>query len=334
MRILNYSFAERTTKCAMRFSCRMLLFCCILVMLNGGIATADDREEANVSLIAEVIPVVTPYHMPVEYRVIAEGPSTLELQLERLPSTLSGLEIEFLGESIDEFRLGRYRITQRYLIDPMSTATYQLPPALVQWGDSQSLQIPGVLFKARALTEEERERLSTMAPIIEPDTLVPERSTIWMWISGIALLAFLAVLYYWLRSRRKVPEVIKPVLPAWEVALHRLRDLHQRQLPASGRYEQYYVDLSAILRYYVEDRFYVQAPELTTQEFLEIAGKNNILDIDYHDKIANFLKQSDRVKFARHQPSPEEMTLNFEVVESYIKSTIPKEIPEEQEAAA
>lgn len=144
MRILNYSFAERTTKCAMRFSCRMLLFCCILVMLNGGITAAySENEEANVSLIAEVIPVVTPYHMPVEYRVIAEGPSTLELQLERLPSTLSGLEIEFLGQSIDELRLGRYRITQRYLIDPMSTATYQLPSALVQWGDSQSLQIPG-----------------------------------------------------------------------------------------------------------------------------------------------------------------------------------------------
>ncbi len=339
MRLFNYSLTNSTTNFFLRVANRMFTFCCVITMslVIAGITPANIAyAEGNVTLAVEVTPVVTPYHMPVEYRVIAEGPSSLELQLDRLPSSLSGLEIEYLGQSIDELRSGRYRITQRYLIDPMKIATYQLPPATVKWGDSQSMRLPGVLFKARDLTEEEREHLSTMAPVIEPDTLVPERSTTWMWVSGIVALVLLVAMFYGLYSRRNIPEIIRPTLPAWEIALHRLEDLNQRQLPASGRYEQYYVDLSAILRYYIEDRFQVQAPELTTQEFLEIAGKNNILDIDYHDKIANFLKQSDRVKFARHQPSTEEMALNFEVVESYIKSTIPKETseekPDEQEA--
>jgi hypothetical protein len=46
----------------------------------------------------------------------------------------------------------------------------------------------------------------------------------------------------------------------WEKAFRRLRDLKSKDFPSQGMYEQYYVQLTWILRYYIEDRFNIHAP--------------------------------------------------------------------------
>ena len=51
-------------------------------------------------------------------------------------------------------------------------------------------------------------------------------------------------------------------------ALNRLR---AQGLIEQGQFEDYYVQLSSIVRHYLEDRFHLRAPEMTTEEFLHDA---------------------------------------------------------------
>jgi hypothetical protein len=98
--------------------------------------------------------------------------------------------------------------------------------------------------------------------------------------------------------------------------------------------EPYYVDLSMILRYYIEDRFGIRAPELTTPEFMDIATESGLLDESQQTFLAAFLRHCDRVKFARHEPGVKEMEERLSEVERFVKDTIPKPTEENMENAA
>lgn len=295
---------------------------------------AQDSEVEAVQVYAELTPAITPYHMPVTLRLVVEGPLQYEYNVEQLPEELPGLEIDHSGRNIEELRSGRYRVIESYQLDPMEASFFTLPALTVRWGEEESTQLPPMVFHARSLSDEERENLAALAPLIEPDSLVAEeRFPLWVWMAAIlGVLALVALLaWLWLRHKAPVTEVAPPA-PPWESALQRLKDLEARHLPESGLYERYYVDLSAILRYYIEDRFEVHAPEQTTPEFLEAARKNKNLEATFNEDIVRFLRQSDRVKFALFEPDLDEMKQSFEIVRAFIQATIPRE--ENPETAA
>ena len=59
-----------------------------------------------------------------------------------------------------------------------------------------------------------------------------------------------------------------PPVPAHIIAYAALRELFAQNLVARGLIKPYYFALSTILRRYIENRFGLQAPEQTTEEFL------------------------------------------------------------------
>ena len=309
-------------------TCGVLL--CALLMAPWAIAEDSDAATADVSAWIRISPATTPYHLPVTLEIVVEGPQIYEYRIDALPEDLPGLEIVSQGQDIISLDTENYRQVDRFLLDPLEPGAYVLPALTIQWGEDGEHELPPVLFQARALTEAERERLATMAPVAEPDQLAIPQGYGWgSWALGVLLLSILGGIFLYFYRSRVVEAPTTPSLPPWEAALQRLNDLQARDLAASGHYDRYYVDLSAILRYYIEDRFYVHAPEQTTQEFLEAAGEKQVLDETFREDIAHFLRQSDRVKFARHIPAVEEMKENMELVRAYVSATIPKEAPGE-----
>jgi hypothetical protein len=84
--------------------------------------------------------------------------------------------------------------------------------------------------------------------------------------------------------------------------MQKLSALEARGLPEGAEADGWYVDLSAIVRRYVEDRFAIRAPELTTEEFFREARRALDLGSAHRDLLGAFLVQCDRVKFAAHRP--------------------------------
>ena len=117
----------------------------------------------------------------------------------------------------------------------------------------------------------------------------------------VGFLIWFAVRYI---VRRVKEHRMSPIERAW-VELDRLL---KKGLPGRGRYKDFYVELTMVVRRYVQRKYGIKAPHLTTEEFLrEVAGDasrvsslaSNVLSL------RKFLESADLVKFAGVEATPE-----------------------------
>ena len=142
---------------------------------------------------------------------------------------------------------------------------------------------------------------------------------------GLLFVLSLIFLFFWFKRRfaaeKKIQVIIKS---AWELAYEELAELVAQNLSVAGEVEQYFVRLSGIVRYYLERRFSISAPEMTTDEFLLYVEKLTVLDPQHKQLLKEFLMLSDMVKFARYRSTSKEMQDAIVVVKRLIDETIPK----------
>ena len=87
------------------------------------------------------------------------------------------------------------------------------------------------------------------------------------------------------------------------------------------RIEEFYVRVSGILRYYIEWRFGLRAPEQTTEEFLDAMLVAGGPIAEHRDLLSAFLAHCDLVKFARHQPAPDDMHNALQRARDFVEQT-------------
>lgn len=126
----------------------------------------------------------------------------------------------------------------------------------------------------------------------------------------LVFLAILALLFMFFSRRKKVPVVI-PKRPASEIAYEQLEKLKAKDLIRQGRVKEYYSEVSDIIRHYLENRFLLKAPEMTTEEFLFYVGDYSQLIGEHKTLLKAFLLSCDLVKFAKHAPPAEETDVIF-----------------------
>ncbi|MDR0993061.1 MAG: hypothetical protein LBN38_00625 [Verrucomicrobiota bacterium] len=161
----------------------------------------------------------------------------------------------------------------------------------------------------------------------------PAPSTRWMWAipAGLALLAALLFgLWKFLKKPRSHLQVA-PSIPPHEEALAALEALRAKGWIEQLNIGPFYVELSGIVRRYVEDRFQLRAPERTTEEFIHEAMQGGVLAPGQRERLAAFLAQSDLVKFARHAPGRLDMTRALDTAVSFVRETIPATAPAPEE---
>jgi hypothetical protein len=64
----------------------------------------------------------------------------------------------------------------------------------------------------------------------------------------------------------------------------------------------FYVELTGIVRRFIERTTAIHAPEQTTEEFLREIGSGAAFTRDERQRLKDFLESADLVKFAAHQP--------------------------------
>jgi len=146
-------------------------------------------------------------------------------------------------------------------------------------------------------------------------------------ISIILTLLVLTVIYTANRFRRRKPK--RPEKPVHVLAYEALEDLKKRNLPAHGRVKEYFFELSLIVRHYIEDRFHINAPEMTTEEFLSTLRGSDLLEDAHRALLKDFLNLCDIVKFAKHNPRQNEIEESYNTAKAFIDKT--KEVSEEGE---
>ena len=96
---------------------------------------------------------------------------------------------------------------------------------------------------------------------------------------------------------------------------------------------EHYTTLAAIVRTYVEQRFGLRAPEMTTEEFLGVSARDARLAGSHRGLLGQFLGECDLVKFARHVPTVNDGERALAAATRFVEETAEREAPEEIRAA-
>ena len=99
---------------------------------------------------------------------------------------------------------------------------------------------------------------------------------------------------------------MSPIERAWA----ELDRLLKKGLPGRGRYKDFYVELTMVVRRYIQRKYGISAPHMTTEEFLRTAKPS--------DDLRRFLESADLVKFAGVEATPDMADAATESARAYI----------------
>jgi activator of HSP90 ATPase len=98
-----------------------------------------------------------------------------------------------------------------------------------------------------------------------------------------------------------------------------LNALKEEKLWQQGAYKAYHIQLSDIIREYLENRFDIPVMESTTDEIKHLLRQKN-LEKSLRDQVISALRISDLAKFAKAIPLPDEnefcMATGYSLVEN------------------
>ena len=139
----------------------------------------------------------------------------------------------------------------------------------------------------------------------------------WTALALATALAASAALVFGVRYavRRVKEHRMSPIERAWA----ELDRLIRKGLPGRGRYKDFYVELTMVVRRYVQRKYGVRAPHLTTEEFLRDA-RIVALSSSRLSELKAFLESADMVKFAGVEATPEMADEATDSARAYLRS--------------
>lgn len=153
---------------------------------------------------------------------------------------------------------------------------------------------------------------------------------------GLAILVALLILWYVLKKlkERQPKEVAppKPKVPAHITALASLEKIKEEAIWKENKIKEYYSEITDTIRLYIEERFKIQALELTSDEIIHVF-KSQVIDTESKSKLYQMLTLSDFVKFAKQIPIEAEHTLTLNNAFDFVNGTKrEEEVVENQQA--
>lgn len=262
--------------------------------------------------------------------ILVDYPSGVKLSP---PSSLVGDGVFVLksGPQIkSKTRNGRKYDDFTYVISAFETGNLEIPAFEFFWYDSEGTQhsafSPKKSIFIKSLLPADTSGLDIN------DIIGPKRLPRHWWpylIAGLGVLTLFLVAY--LLYQRKVSSIEIPHAPAeppYDVAIRELILLKEKNLPAKGKIKRYYIELSNIIRHYINGRFAIQAVEATTPELKRMILRHPELDKEKATEILTFLNRSDMVKFAKFVPNPHLPDEDYELVRNFVVATKPVEVAE------
>lgn len=157
----------------------------------------------------------------------------------------------------------------------------------------------------------------------------------WKWylpyiysIGGVLILVIIIIIVLVKLSKRKPVEVPvvdnTPKIPPHVIAFESLEKIKAEAIWKENRTKEYYSDIADTIRLYIEQRFKINALELTSDEILHIF-KSQVVDQESKNRLYQILTLSDFVKFAKQIPIEAEHTLTLNNAFEFVNGTLREE---------
>jgi hypothetical protein len=279
----------------------------------------------TVSLASEQIDIGTPQTILIE--VLAEPGVDIQI-----PS--------FEAESIEGFHINSTSIRSNLpaealrlwevelVIDTFNAAVETFPPITIPFTDRRaeipidgSISTEAIQISLHSQIDPDDTATQTLRDIRgHQSPAVP--GSLWYWLFPVAAVVIFAVLLWRSQgtdaSRADIPQRLPHI-----AAADRLDALDRSGLIERREFHPYFVELSDILRQYVEARFSLHAPDRTTEEFLSDMRQTPLLNDDQKATMGRFLRAADMVKFAKHNPEVTDAQEAMVVARRFVDETAP-----------
>ena len=178
------------------------------------------------------------------------------------------------------------------------------PPVQYRTAGEEKQEAPGdeLGVTVESLLEKE-PNAADIRDIKTPEPIPVDWRPYWFLGGGLLAVVLIAFVLHRTLNRPTRSAAAAPPRPPHVIATAELDRLRARRLIEQGAFKEYYSELSDVVRRYLECRFKLRAPEMTTEEFLVAAARDGRLAPAHRRLLGEFMTESDLVKFARHLPT-------------------------------
>ncbi|MFH1754015.1 MAG: hypothetical protein ABH875_07540 [Candidatus Omnitrophota bacterium] len=264
----------------------------------------------------------------IAYSITVSADKDIEAEFPLFKDKIGDLDIKAFDSHEEKNIFGKKTITHKYMLNSYKPGSYLIPEAVVKYrrmGEDEWREVKanGIAVAVKSALEGEKGILDVRdikGPVEIKGVLY------FLPIIGVILIILAAVAGAYLFARKKMRQLAAPPpRPAHIIAYESLDRLNARGLLKEGRIKEYYTELSDIVRRYLENRFNLRAPEMTTEEFLIKARDTQELSKDDKGLLKEFMFGCDLVKFAKYGPTDSEVSSSSQSAKRLIDQTRPKE---------
>ncbi len=292
-------------------------------------ALAKHSETGPVKVDVRVWPKKPTLDDPIYFRLDIESPA--------------GISVDAPFQEAGDQRMGRFRVVgftqdvqrtpdggqhrmQTYTLEAPPSGKHRVPPlrlaivdAAKDSGKPQEILTEEVPLDVAPVKEAATgAEMKAAAGNLDPDV----GGTPWLVIlavaSGIAVAGSGTVLALRALAHRRRRAAQRS---AYDEAIAKLRALETRGAPSAETADAWFVELSSIVRSYLERRYEIRAPELTTEEFLQEASRASAVSAEHRALLTQFLERCDRVKFAGYRPEAQESIDSLAAARAFVEDT-------------
>ena len=151
------------------------------------------------------------------------------------------------------------------------------------------------------------------------------------WILGVLGFAALVALLVWLgvRASKRKQEALRPKDPAYIVALRELDKYRSDKYWAPEKQKAFYSGITDALKFYMDDRFGVDAPEMTTAELFDALKSDKDITPEMYSNLKELFERADFVKFAKFIASDEDNARALPLAVGFVTSTYQSDLEKE-----
>ena len=234
---------------------------------------------------------------------------------------MTGVEVLNLSKADStEIENDRLVIKQDVLITSFDSSLYLLPPLKVIDGvDTVYSNQVALKVSTIPVNADKPEEFNDIKTVWKPPF-------VWADYYPICVIAYIVKR---IRAKKSLIPFKKeePKLPPHEQAIKELDEIKQQKLWQQGRSKEYYTLITDTLRKYIEERFGINAMEMTSGEILDLIRKNSEAQSVY-DNLRQILQLADFVKFAKMNPLPDENDLSMMNAYLFVNQTKVEEMQE------
>ena len=239
-------------------------------------------------------------------------------------------------EVVESFKLDslKNRLIKKYALTSFDSGRYVLPQQTVFIKNKMFLTDSVIIDVATVAVDTIKQPMYHIKNIKNEPYTFRDFITYFWWL--ILLLVVIAVILYFVLRDKPTHEEQLAKLPPFDLAKQRLKELDNKQLWQHNKVKLYYVELTDIVRSFIEREMNIPALESTTDELLEtITDFNSSSNLNIPKetiiKLQKLLQEADLVKFAKSKPLSNKIEIHRNDAEDIIDILHPKNIKENTE---